>query len=104
MRDGLQSIRKHLSSHSSEVIHVENGSADGNSQMLKQDFPGARAIWNNEHLSFAKASNQTILSSNSSFARLVNSDSLAMPGAPDALLDCGVNLFGKNRYACPIRG
>jgi len=85
------------------VIHVDNGSADGNSQMLKQDFlaPGRFGTMS---IPVSKASNQTILSSNSSFARLVNSDSLAMPGAPDALLDCGVNLFGKNRYACPIRG
>ena len=68
-----------------EVFVVDNRSADGSVEMLKNDFPQVRLIANKENLGFAKANNQAIRQSEAKYVLLLNPDTLV---EPDTLKKC----------------
>jgi GT2 family glycosyltransferase len=69
-----------------EVFVVDNASDDGSVAMVHDRFPLVRLIANAENLGFARASNQAIRRSESHYVLLLNSDTLVLPGAMQALV------------------
>ena len=68
-----------------EVFVVDNRSADGSVEMLREEFPQVRLIANKENLGFAKANNQAIRQSDARYVLLLNPDTLV---EPDTLKKC----------------
>ncbi len=64
-----------------EILVVDNGSTDGSPAMVRQEFPAVRLIDNTENVGFARANNQAIRASASEYVLLLNSDTIAGPGA-----------------------
>jgi GT2 family glycosyltransferase len=71
----------------SDIVVVDNASADGTAEMLHADFPTVRLIANEENRSFAAGNNQAIRATRSPFLLLLNPDTEVQPGALRALLD-----------------
>jgi GT2 family glycosyltransferase len=63
----------------SEVIVVDNGSADGSADMAEAEF-GARVIRNRENRGFCAANNQGIAAAKAEFVALLNNDAEAAEG------------------------
>jgi GT2 family glycosyltransferase len=70
-----------------EVIVVDNGSTDGSSQMVREQFPEVHLIENQENLGFARANNQAIRQCRGDFVLLLNSDAFLMQGAVDRMME-----------------
>lgn len=64
-----------------EVWVVDNASADGSVQMVRERFPQVRLIENAENVGFARANNQAIQGSTGRYLLLLNSDTVAQPDA-----------------------
>jgi N-acetylglucosaminyl-diphospho-decaprenol L-rhamnosyltransferase len=69
-----------------EVCVVDNASADGSAAMIRESFPQARLIENDENVGFARANNQAIRQTTAHYVLLLNSDTRAHPGALEALV------------------
>jgi GT2 family glycosyltransferase len=83
----LASVYRHPSSRPFEVLVVDNDSTDGSAAMIREAFPLARLIANNENVGFARANNQAHLLCRGEYLMLLNSDAEVLPGALDALID-----------------
>ncbi|MCL5256623.1 MAG: glycosyltransferase family 2 protein [Chloroflexi bacterium] len=68
-----------------ELIMVDNGSADGSVEFVRQEFPSVRIIENGANLGFAAANNRAIRESNSRYILLVNTDVVVLPGALETM-------------------
>jgi GT2 family glycosyltransferase len=82
----LQSVYGTVSNLDFEVIVVDNASTDGSSTMVHNHFPQTRLIGNTENKGFAQANNQAIRASHGRYVLLLNSDTIAQPGALEAMV------------------
>jgi GT2 family glycosyltransferase len=64
-----------------EVIVVDNTSSDGSREMLRQEFPSVRTIYNEGNKGFAAANNQGIRIAGGRYILLLNSDTKILAGA-----------------------
>ena len=69
-----------------EVLVVDNASADGTPEAVRQAAPNARVIANDHNLGFARANNQALARAQGAFVLLLNPDCELRPGALEALL------------------
>jgi hypothetical protein len=69
-----------------EVIVVDNASSDGTIEALRAAWPGARIIANDHNLGFARGNNAGLRAAHGRCLMLLNSDTLAQPGALGALV------------------
>lgn len=74
LRGCLESAYQKLKDLSFEVVVVDNGSLDGSSRMVAQEFPQVRLISNDTNLGFAPAVNQGIRASQGRYVLIVNPD------------------------------
>ena len=58
---------------------MDNNSADGTVEMIKNEFPQVKLIANKENLGFAKANNQAIKQARGEFILLLNPDMRVLP-------------------------
>jgi len=72
----LHSVFKAIEGIPAEVFVVDNSSVDGSVDMVKERFPGAVVIANNQNVGFSKANNQAILKSSGEYVLLLNPDTL----------------------------
>lgn len=72
----LHSVVKALQFIDSEIIVVDNNSADGSVQMVASRFPDVQLIVNSENTGFSRANNQAILKSNGRYILLLNPDTV----------------------------
>jgi N-acetylglucosaminyl-diphospho-decaprenol L-rhamnosyltransferase len=86
LSDCLNSIAQTASDLDIEIVVVDNASTDGSQAMIRRRFPHVRLIANTENVGFARANNQGVEASNSRYALLLNSDTLVIPGALQALV------------------
>lgn len=74
LKENLKAIFNSEGSLSLEVFVVDNNSADGSVEMVKNEFPDVKLMINKENLGFAKANNQAIKLSRGEFVLLLNPD------------------------------
>jgi len=84
LRENLAALFSSSREVSFEVFVVDNNSADGTVEMVRQEFADVRVIANQENLGFAKANNQALrlCSGRAEFILLLNPD---MRVEPDTL-------------------
>lgn len=71
----LRSIAERAHEVSHEVIVIDNASADGSADMIRQNFPAVKLIANAENRGFAAACNQGIKESSGEYVFFLNPDS-----------------------------
>ena len=88
LRECLTSLRAALdgSPLESEVILIDNGSADGSAAMASAEFPEVRLVANSENRNYAAGNNQGLALARGEFVFLLNPDTIVPSGAPDALV------------------
>lgn len=94
LRQCLHSLPAAVGSLVAEVIVVDNASADGSAQMVREEFPGVQLIANRENRFYAAANNQALRAARGSCCLLLNSDIVAPPGSLQTLVQW---LAGRNR-------
>lgn len=76
LRNCLNSLPHGFTTIPYEVWVVDNGSNDGSVEMIKTNYPHIRLVENENNFGFAKANNQALKQVNTTFALLLNSDTL----------------------------
>jgi O-antigen biosynthesis protein len=99
LRENLTALFKSAGDFNFEVFVVDNNSADGTVEMVKNEFTQVKLIANQENLGFAKANNQAIKQASGDFVLLLNPD---MKVFPDTL----INMIGwmKNNPQANVAG
>ncbi len=87
LKNCLRSLAEHPPAAPHEVVVVDNASTDGTAQMVRARFPDVRVIENPSNAGFARANNVGIRQSAGECILLLNSDTIATPGAIDRLLE-----------------
>jgi hypothetical protein len=85
----LACVRSVFAAHDNlalEVIVVDNASADGTVEALREVCPEACVIANDKNLGFARGNNVGLRVAHGRYLMLLNSDTLAQPGALGALV------------------
>lgn len=72
----LYSLEKALTELSSEIIIVDNASADGSVEDIKNKFPNVTLIANDENVGFGKANNQGLEIATGEYFLLLNPDTI----------------------------
>ena len=75
----LKSLKDGAYTGPMEIIVVDNASADGSAEMVRQQFPYVKLICNAQNLGFAKANNIGIRHCTGEYVALINSDVHALP-------------------------
>ncbi len=86
LQDCIASVLASSDSRSREIIIVDNGSADGSPEMVRERFGDAvHLITNSDNRGFAAANNQALRRSRGRYYILLNSDARLRPGAVEGL-------------------
>ena len=85
LRQCLQSVYSTINNLAMEVIVVDNASSDGSREMLEQDFPDVRKIFNQQNRGFGAANNQGFAVMKGKYALLLNTDAILTEGAVNKL-------------------
>ena len=70
-----------------EIIVVDNASADGTVEMLRAEFPEARVIPNSKNVGFTRGNNQALAVAQGRYLFLLNPDTELRPGTLQTLYD-----------------
>ncbi len=70
-----------------EIIVVDNASADGTVEMLRAEFPQVRVMANSENVGFTRGNNQALAVAQGRYLFLLNPDTELRPGALQTLVD-----------------
>ena len=76
LRDCLRSIYGTVGPVSFEIIVVDNHSADGTAEMLRDEFPTVRLLVNAENIGYTRPNNQAMRISQGRYILLINPDTL----------------------------
>ncbi len=87
LKNCLSSILANPPAAPYEIWVVDNASTDGSSSMVRESFPQAHLIENNENLGFSGANNLAIRQCTGKYLLLLNPDTLVESGALQALVD-----------------
>lgn len=82
----LRSVFEQCKAIKPEVIVVDNHSADGSAQLVREQFPNAILIANEQNLGFAKANNQGLEIASGRYLLLLNPDTVVLDGAIDKMV------------------
>ena len=72
----LLSVKRAIEKIDAEVFVVDNASADGSVEMVKQKFPFVKLIANQNNVGFSKANNQAIEKATGEYILLLNPDTV----------------------------
>jgi len=81
LRDCLSSACENAGDIDYEIIVIDNASADGSAEMVKNDFRQVILIENSENRGFAAANNQGIAVAKGRYVLLLNSDTVVLDNA-----------------------
>ncbi|MCP5013779.1 MAG: glycosyltransferase family 2 protein, partial [Ketobacter sp.] len=70
-----------------EVVLVDNASADGSADMVREQFPQVRLVESPENVGFAQGNNLAVPLCQGEYVLLLNPDTIVKPGAFDALVE-----------------
>ncbi len=82
----LSSIFQNAGSARLQVIVVDNGSRDDSVDMVARHFPNVGLVPNERNLGFAVANNYGLRRAQGRYLLLLNSDTIVLPGAFDAMV------------------
>jgi N-acetylglucosaminyl-diphospho-decaprenol L-rhamnosyltransferase len=86
-----ETVKSNLTTHGhslfTEVIVVDNASADGTPEMLTAEFPDVRLIANAKNVGFTRGNNQALALAQGRYLFLLNPDTELRPGALGTLVD-----------------
>jgi len=82
----LRSIDKNRPQALYEVLVVDNASADGTAEAIRERFPNVKLIVNSRNLGFAAANNQGIEHSSGQYVLVLNPDTIVHAGTLDGLV------------------
>lgn len=85
-RQCLRSLREACDGLRTEIIVVDNASADGSTEMVELEFPEARLIRNPVNAGFAKGNNIGLRIAAGRYIALINSDVTVPPGCLQTVL------------------
>jgi GT2 family glycosyltransferase len=84
--EALRSIADTVHNYRHEVFVVDNGSADGSPEAIKEAFPRVRLIRNSRNLGFSRAVNLALAQAAGNYCVLLNSDARLIEGAIGTLV------------------
>lgn len=87
LHDCLASLLDAHCGEVSEVIVVDNASADRSVKMVRRQFPDVRLIVNEQNRGFGIANNQGVAAASGKYVLLLNSDTIVRPGAIERLVE-----------------
>jgi len=103
-----------------DVVVVDNGSTDGSSELLKEEFPEVRVIENKENMGFARANNQALnflrdAGLQANYVLFLNNDVVIkddslqklidfMNGEPEVMVSCPAVFISENLPQVGVRG
>lgn len=83
----IRTIHDAPSRYDTEIIVVDNASADGSPEEVARHFPDVNLIENRENTGYSKGVNQGILNSSGEFVLILNPDITVKDGALDSLVE-----------------
>src|SRR5262245_55662997 len=86
LRECLDSLRVATRGIECEVLVVDNASTDGSWELVRDKFPEALLIQNDQNLGFARANNQGIERARGEYICMVNSDVHIFPDTIEKML------------------
>jgi GT2 family glycosyltransferase len=87
LKQCLTSVIKASENIETEIIVVDNNSADGSVEMVKKEFPSVKIIANKQNLGFSKANNQAIKQAKGEYILLLNPDTFVEENTFSLTLD-----------------
>jgi GT2 family glycosyltransferase len=72
--------------HDFDIVLVDNGSVDGSTALVREEFPFVTLIENKYNVGFATANNQAIRATEAEFVATLNNDTQVEPGWLEALV------------------
>ncbi|MBM3278510.1 MAG: glycosyltransferase family 2 protein [Candidatus Handelsmanbacteria bacterium] len=87
LRDCLEAVLADPASGQWEVWVVDNASADGSPQMVREDFPQVKLLVSPQNLGFSRGNNLALERAEGEYLLLLNSDTRVEPGALGGLVD-----------------
>ena len=85
LRACLRALEGQAAQRPTEVIVVDNASADGSAEMVAEEFPQVRLLRNDANLGYARATNQALAQARGDLVLLLNPDAEPWPGALEAI-------------------
>lgn len=82
----VRSVLAHPPAPATEIVVVDNDSADGSADALEREFPSVTVLRSAENLGFARAVNLGAMATTADYLLLLNPDTIVRPGALTALL------------------
>jgi GT2 family glycosyltransferase len=86
LRGCLESVLQHAGELKLEVIVTDNASSDGSPEMVRADFPSLTLIANDDNRGFGTACNQAVEEARARHILFLNSDTVVLPGALEAMV------------------
>lgn len=96
----LSSVFATTSGLACETIVVDNGSQDGSSRAVAEQFPQTTVIQNTENRGFARANNQALAGARGRYILLLNSDAVLTEGSLQGLVSFMDKTPGAGIAAC----
>lgn len=86
LEQALESVERAAAGLAVETFVIDNNSADGSTQMVREHFPKVRLIENEENVGFAAANNQAIREASGRHLLILNPDTLLQEDTLHALV------------------
>jgi hypothetical protein len=86
LRSCLESVYNQTSRVIFEVIVVDNASSDGSREMIMEQFPATKTVFNSENRGFAAANNQGFSVALGEYVVMLNSDTIVLDGALEKIV------------------
>jgi len=102
IRECLRSIFECTHSIEFEVIISDNGSSDGSSEFLRQNYPTVRIVHNGANLGFAAGNNRGIRASHGEYVLILNPDTIIHEGALDRWVEFANHHPDAGAFGCRV--
>lgn len=99
----LYSLRQHCGNSRTEVIVVDNASADGSSDMVKSIFPEVKLIEAVSNLGFGRANNLALPYANGRYVLFLNPDTVMLKDTTEKMINFMQDNPGVGALGCRMK-